>query len=59
MLVALPATPRGKNGTIRQEMTRCLTTFALLLVSMFLLNLPGVDRFAALSHSAGLAVRSC
>jgi hypothetical protein len=54
MLVAVPAAPRvAKMAGIGKELAQFLTNSCPLPFRMFLLVLPILNRFAALSHSAG------
>jgi hypothetical protein len=53
MLVAGPAAPPWQKWQKWQGLTGRLTNYCLLSFHMFLLNLPGLSRFAALSQPAG------
>ena len=59
----LVAVPRGalvaQNGQKWPEMALHLTNYCLWPFRIFLLTMPGLDGLAALSHSAGPAVRYC
>jgi hypothetical protein len=55
MLVAVPAAaPETESGQKWPKMALHSTNFCDMAISHVLAHPPGLDRFAALSHSAGL-----